>query len=132
MTDSEKEGQKLAVVQVLTVFAGLELLGGVLAMIDASKQTITGINPGTFDVTYSSEHDWTLGLVYLAASIFIAAVLMGFVHIIQDVHDTKRAMESVAARSVGSAGRHEGSTLPGEGPTSQGEGNRWDVPPVPQ
>jgi hypothetical protein len=83
-----KPGERLATVIVLNIFAGLEVLGGLLLFFTASKSSVSF--GSDFSPTVSSEHDWVLGAVYLAAAIFFACLLAGFAHLVQDTHDIKR------------------------------------------
>ncbi len=100
MKDPNKPGDELVVVKVVEVFAVLELVGGFVALFSASQTSVdlTGTLP-----TATSEHDWLAGMIYLAAAVFISALLFGFAHIIQDVHDMKRRMKVLVAQGESAA-----------------------------
>jgi uncharacterized protein involved in cysteine biosynthesis len=87
MQDPDKSGDQLGVVILLQILALLELLGGAWLLSQAESTSVQFV--GTTPIT-SSEHDWAAGLVYLGAAIFVSALLFGFAHLIQDVHDMRR------------------------------------------
>ncbi len=86
--DMNKPGERLATVIALNIFAGLEVLGGLILFFSAKTSSVSF--GSDFTPTTTSEHDWVLGAVYLAAAIFFAALLAGFAHLVQDTHDIKR------------------------------------------
>lgn len=78
----------------LQLFALLELLGGVFLLFDAktSDVSLIGLTP-----VVTQEHDWASGFVFLAAAVFVASLLFGFAHLVQDTHDIKRRMKVVVS-----------------------------------
>lgn len=98
MKDAEGPGAKIAIVQILETLAFFELLGGVLLLFTVKSSQI-GIDPTTFTTFSSEEHDWIAGITYLAAAVFFAALLFGFAHLIQDLHDVKRHLDLPTPRT---------------------------------
>jgi hypothetical protein len=92
MKDPEGPGEKIAIVQILETLAFFELLGGVILLFTV-KTTEIGLDPTTFTPLTSEAHDWVAGITFLAAAIFFAALLFGFAHLIQDLHDVKRRLD---------------------------------------
>ena len=91
MKDPERPGGKLGIVQWLETLAILELLGGGVLLATAQHTEVS------FDSTLTpittQTHDWVTGLIFLAAAIFVSALLFGFAHIVQDLHDVKRHLD---------------------------------------
>lgn len=92
MKDADGPGAKLAIVQILETLAFFELLGG-LFLLFSVKSTEVSMNPTTFTTFSTETHDWVTGITFLAAAIFVAALLFGFAHLIQDLHDVKRHLD---------------------------------------
>jgi hypothetical protein len=97
MADSSKPGDKLATVQVLQIFAALELAGGIIAFVSSlqTQHSSVYLGSGLGSIDTSTGSDWVAGLVILAGALFIAALLFGFAHIVADVHDIKLARTTV-------------------------------------
>jgi hypothetical protein len=109
--DPDSPGGSLPIVAALHALAIAELVGGVVLFFTASKVVTVG-NLVTGPVIKTT-HDYSLGVAYLMGAVFVASLLFGFAHLIQDTHDIKRRLardDSSAAPPARAVGVPEGDS----------------------
>jgi len=94
MADLDKSGDQLGIVMALQTFAAIEIFVGVILLFTVKAPASDQPGMG---------HAWAAGFALLAGSVFMALLMLGIAHLVQDTHDMKRKLLGAPADAENSS-----------------------------